>query len=317
MGWFVSVGLALVVMVIAVVIGKMLRRAAGREEQTTGRVLTIVGPLLFLGWAGLHTSYNMVHQVPAGHTGVVYEFGAIRGQISEGLQTVAPWRGVKIQTIQVERHVFQNMEAFSQETQDVFVRATLNIRVSPDAIQELYRTVGPNYFQVLVESRVAQNFKDEIVKYKSVDIAPNREPIRRAVRERLEGELSRYSIEVVDLLLDNVDFRPEFKGAIEAKQIATQRALEEEQKVLVERHRAEQAVERARGEGQALLEVARKQAEANALLSASLTPQLVQYSLIQKLGDKIQVMILPSGQNFILDADMLRQVPTQNQQDNR
>ncbi|OGY65564.1 MAG: hypothetical protein A3A16_01735 [Candidatus Harrisonbacteria bacterium RIFCSPLOWO2_01_FULL_44_18] len=316
MGWFVSVGLALAVMVVAALIGKSLRRNSGREERTAGRVLTIAGPLVCLVWIGLHTGRNMIHQVPAGNMGVVYKFGAIRGQISEGLQTVAPWCSVKIQTIQVERHVFQNMEAFSQETQDVFVRATLNIRVSPDAIQELYRTIGPNYFQVLVESRVAQNFKDEIVKYKSVDIAPNREPIRQAVRGRLEGELSRYSIEVVDLLLDNVDFRPEFKSAIEAKQIATQRALEEEQKVLVERHRAEQAVERARGEGQALLEVATKQAEANALLSASLTPQLVQYSLIQKLGDKIQVMILPSGQNFILDANMLRQTQDQDE-DNR
>ena len=39
---------------------------------------------------------------------------------------------------------------------------------------------------VLIEPRVAQNFKDETVKYKSVDIAPNREKIRQAVRQRLE-----------------------------------------------------------------------------------------------------------------------------------
>jgi len=92
-------------------------------------------------------------------------------------------------------------------------------------VQQLYRTVGLNFFNVLVESRVIQNFKDETVKYKSVEIAPNRESIRKAVRERLEKELSPFSIEVVDLLLDNIDFNPEFKKAIEDKQIATQRAL--------------------------------------------------------------------------------------------
>ena len=42
---------------------------------------------------------------------------------------------------------------------------------------------------------------------------------------------------------------------------------------------------------------------------ASLTPDLVRYAMVQKLSDKIQVMMLPSGQNFILDSDILRGTP--------
>jgi len=266
----------------------------------------VAAPIILAVWAGLHTGTGSFHSVSYGHVGVVSEFGRIVGQIGEGANWVAPWRAVEMANIQVQGHRFEKLDAFSEETQDVFVRATLNIRVSPETIQELYRTVGPNWFAVLVESRVAQNFKDETVKYKSVEIAPNREKIRKVVRERLVGELSRYSIEVVDLLLDNIDFRPEFKAAIEAKQIATQRALEEQQKVAVAQYQAEQRVKTAEGEGNAILAVATKQAEANKQLSESLTPELIQYALIQKLGDKIQVMILPSGQNFILDADVLK-----------
>src|SRR5437870_8773946 len=189
------------------------------------------GGFLILALMGFSTFFASVHQVPAGHIGVVYEFGGIKGQIGEGLQFVAPWRDVVLANIQVQRRVFDKLNAFSEESQDVFVRASLNVRVSPQTIQQLYRTVGPNFFNVLVESRVIQNFKDETVKYKSVEIAPNRENIRKAVRERLEKELSPFSIEVVDLLLDNIDFNPEFKKAIEDKQIATQRALEEQQKI--------------------------------------------------------------------------------------
>jgi regulator of protease activity HflC (stomatin/prohibitin superfamily) len=255
------------------------------------------------------TFFASVHQVPAGHIGVVYEFGGIKGQIGEGLQFVAPWRDVLLANIQVQRRVFDKLNAFSEESQDVFVRASLNVRVSPQTIQQLYRTVGPNFFNVLVESRVIQNFKDETVKYKSVEIAPNRENIRKAVRERLEKELSPFSIEVVDLLLDNIDFNPEFKKAIEDKQIATQRALEEQQKIEGEKHKAQQAIERAKGEGSAILFRAEKEAEANRKLAASLTPELVRYAMVQKLSDKIQVMMLPSGQNFILDSDILRGAP--------
>ena len=264
------------------------------------------GVLLVVTLMVFSTFFASVHQVPAGHIGVVYEFGAIKGQIAEGLQFVAPWRNVMLANIQVQRRVFDKLNAFSEESQDVFVRASLNVRVSPDTIQQLYRTVGPNFFNVLVESRVIQNFKDETVKYKSVEIAPNRENIRKAVRERLEKELSPFSIEVVDLLLDNIDFNPEFKKAIEDKQIATQRALEEQQKIEGERHKAQQAIERAKGEGSAILFRAEKEAEANRKLAASLTPELVRYAMVQKLSDKIQVMMLPAGQNFILDSDILR-----------
>ena len=204
------------------------------------------------------TFFASVHQVPAGHIGVVYEFGGIKGQIGEGLQFVAPWRDVLLANIQVQRRVFDKLNAFSEESQDVFVRATLNVRVSPQTVQELYRTVRPNLYNVLIESRVIQNFKDETVKYKSVEIAPNRENIRKAVRERLEKELSPFSIEVVDLLLDNIDFNPEFKKAIEDKQIATQRALEEQQKIEGENHKAQQAIQRAKGEGGAVVSPSRE-----------------------------------------------------------
>ncbi|MDP1718880.1 MAG: SPFH domain-containing protein [bacterium] len=320
MGWIIFIVVLALVSVTAFVVFLVSKASIKGERDSdkllnlrvaswvSGAIAFVVAPVL----AVTVTAGNSVYQIPAGSVGVVSEFGAIKSQTGEGLQWVAPWRDIRTATVQIERHVFDNLASFSLESQDVFVKATLNIRVSPDAIQQLYRNVGDKYFEVLVASRVAQNFKDETVKYKSVDIAPNREKIRKSVSERLEKELHPYSIQVVDLLLDNVDFRPEFKGAIEAKQIATQRALEEEQKVAIERHRADQNVARARGEGDALLAIAEKQAEANHKLSESLTPQLVHYAMIQKLSDKIRVMILPSGQSFILGPDMMKEArPTE------
>ena len=305
MAWIANILAALVVFVILRLVGRWLVEEAS-TRRPLGRALQWAAIAIAVLWIGFDTVFASVHEIPAGHVAVVYEFGAIRGQISEGFNVIPPWRTIKDANIQVQRHFFDKLNAFSQETQDVFVAATLNIRVSPNAIQELYRSVGPNYFDILVAPRVAQNFKDETVKYKSVDIAPNRETIRRAVRERLEGELSRYSIEVEDLLLEDIDFNPGFKSAIEAKQIATQRALEEEQKVLVSRNQAQQAIEKARGDGEAILIIAEKQAEANQALGASLTPTLVQYALVQKLGDQISVILLPSEQNLILDSSLLK-----------
>jgi regulator of protease activity HflC (stomatin/prohibitin superfamily) len=238
--------------------------------------------------------------VRAGEVGVIYSFGSIIGQVEEGFHLIAPWQFVTHTNIRVQRAVLDRLQSFSQETQDVFVRASLNFQVSPKAVQNLFRTVGPDYYNVLIEPRVAQNFKDETVKYRSVDIAPNRENIRQAVRAKLEKELSPYSIHIVDLLLDNVDFSQEFKRSIENKQIATQKALEEEQLVAPERFKAQQRVEAEKGEGEAKLARAEKEALANQKLAASLTPLLVQQSMIDKLSAKIQLMVVPQGQNFLM-----------------
>ena len=229
----------------------------------------------------------------------------------------------------MQRQRFNDIVAFSRETQDVVVDATVNYHVEPGAVQKLYREVGPNWFDTLVEPRINQFFKAETVKYSTVDIAPNREIIRRNVQSELDADLKRYSITITDLLIDDIDFNPEFKAAIERKQIAVQDALREQERIEQAKAEAVQAKERAKGEadafearahGEAAAEIERArgnataillqanaQAEANRLLDASLTDRVVQYLAIDKLANNIKIALIPSGQGLILDpATLLR-----------
>lgn len=308
MGYFVGILFAVAMSFIFSLAGKHLATAQGYDavERAWGVCIRKVAAPVFAGWVLLHTLTASFYQIDAGHIGVVYQFGAIVGQIGEGPRFVAPWKSVKRANIQVQSHQFAKLNVFSSESQDVFVDLTLNVKVSPKTVQDLYRTVGPNWFNVLVSPRMEQNFKDETVKYKSVDIAPNREKIRHTVTDRLKVELSPYSIEVSDLLLNNIDFNPAFKKAVEDKQIATQKALEEEQNIQVAKHKASQSVETAKGEGQAALEKSTRLAEANKKLAASITSELIQYNMVDKLSDKIEVIMLPTGQSFILSPEMLK-----------
>lgn len=274
------------------------RKAAGRKALVWFIVFALIITFAF--------SFKMIQ---AGNIGVVYEFGRIVSQIGEGPHFIPPWRNITIGSIQIQKQQYPSLACFSTETQEVFIDATLNWRVDSKAIQELYRNVGINFSQILIEPRILQNFKDETVKYKSVDIAPNRENIRTNIREKLKKELNLYSIEIVDLLIDNIEFNPEFKTAIEKKQIATQQALEEEQRIAVVKRQAEQAIEKARGEGESILVKAQKEAEANKALSKSITEQLIQYQMVQKLAPNVQVIVLPSGQNFLFDFKSLLPTP--------
>lgn len=266
------------------------------------RELGALAAVLFVAWTG----WNSFYEVPAGSVGLVYSFGAIIGQTGEGLQVVAPWRRVYAASTQIQSRFYRTLDSFSSETQNVYVQATINYHVSPDNIQKLYRTVGWNYAAVLIDPRVHQDFKDETVKFKSVDIAPNRDVIRKEVRDRITHELKGRSIIVDDVLLNNISFSKEFEASIENKQIQSQNALAEQEKVIVARQQADQAVARARGRAQSTLIEAQAQAQANKELAASVTPELVQYQMVSKLSPNVQTIMMPTGQPFILDKSLLQ-----------
>jgi regulator of protease activity HflC (stomatin/prohibitin superfamily) len=299
--------LALIICGGVFLVGRVAREgaSAGSPERFRASIVMFAAAGLFALWAGLHTVLASVKPIEAGHVGVVYQFGEIIGQREEGLQFIAPWQSLRVESVQVQRHKFENISAFSKETQDVFVIATVNYSVSPSAVQKLYREVGRNWFDVLIEPRVLNFFKEETVKYNTVDVGPNREAIRQAVKNRLADDIRPFSIQVDDLLIDNIEFRPEFKAAIEQKQIATQDALREQEKVKQKEFEAQQNVATAKGEADAIRERANGQADANRALGLSLTPEVIQFQALQKLAPNIQIALLPAGQGLIIDPATL------------
>lgn len=307
MSWVVSMILALVICGAVFLIGRAARSgaASGSDERMRGTIAMVGAAALFILWAGLHTAFASIKPIEAGHVGVVYQFGEIVGQRDEGLQFIAPWQELRGESVQVQRFQFTEITAFSKETQDVYVVATVNYSVSPNAVQNLFRQVGQNWFDRLIEPRVLNFFKEETVKYATVDVGPNREAIRTAVRNRLASDLQPFSIQIDDLLIDNIDFSPEFKASIEQKQIATQDALREQERVRQKQFEAQQAVETAKGEADAIRARASGQADANRSLAESLTPEVIQFQALEKLADNVQIALIPSGNGIILDPGAL------------
>ena len=259
---------------------------------------------------------NALHIVPAGNVGVVYTFGDITGQTDSGLVITFPWQDVRRANVKIQTLAFTDSEdevpegakligggldSFSEETQNVFISAILRIKVSPDDVQSLYRNVGPDYINKLVPGAIAQTFKDETVNYSAIDIAPNRETIRANVEKAIALELNRFSIDVDALLIENIAFADSFEGAIQAKQDASQEALKEQELVAAETAKADQKIEAARGVATALVVEAEGQAEANRLLTESLSSILVQWQAVQKLADNVQIALIPAGEGVIID----------------
>jgi regulator of protease activity HflC (stomatin/prohibitin superfamily) len=311
-GYIIISTIVLVVAAIAVANGVGMRRAGKRDEGALWIGGAVLGVLVVVaGWG----AFRSFHSVDAGHVLVVRQFGEIVGQRGDGFQTIAPWQTAEEVSTQVESRPFQMDDraqiqtldgavrtgpAISEETQPVYAVVTLNYRVSDQAVQRLFTEVGSNFFDKVVAPRVFQVFKNETVKFKSVEVAPSREQIRQEVQLELDRQLEDFSIDVVDFLINDLEFPEAFTEAIERKQVATQDALAARQKVEQSKAEAQQEIERARG-----------QAQAQRLRANALTDRNLQFEALQIFkANPPQIVFLPSGASNLLDpSTFLRTQP--------
>jgi prohibitin 2 len=277
-----------------------------RDAEIAAKVSTVIWAVFFGIWL-LSTGYVMVATVGSGEAGIVYQFDKIVGQRSAGVNLVLPWQEVSTVNVKTQHYTFTDtdcshddgchvkdmLRAASKDTQDVFVVGTLNFALSEAKVQDLYATVGPNWFDTLVKPRVLNAVKEQTVKYPAQDILANREAIRTDTIATLKGELEPYSITVVDFLVENIDFSPEFKQAIEAKQAAEQAALQA-------KNEATKAINAATGEAESTRLKGEAQAKANASIAASITPALIEYQKALALANWPVATYIPGGADGVL-----------------
>lgn len=242
-------------------------------------------------WALLTIALS-INTVPAGHIGLVKTFGEYTGEQSPGLNFKAPYQAVeKVDGRVLKKTVSLNGgeggSAVSIETQPVYATIVVNYQLELDQARKLYNDVGADYYNRIIEPRVQQAFKAATVEYKTIDIAPKREQIRNEVAAEIDKQLDAYGIDVKDLLIKNLDFSPEFVGAIEEKQVATEKAKAAQERVAIAKADADSAREEARGVADALRI---KGAAAGANKDA------VALTWIEKMNPNVQVIYLdPKG----------------------
>jgi regulator of protease activity HflC (stomatin/prohibitin superfamily) len=314
----VIAGFAIIVISVAVWIVIPLSQATpGRRDgqpvpeshAVKGVVGAIIGALILV--AGLSSPFV---EVPAGNVGVVTNFGSVQpGTLEPGLHIVIPIvQHVAIIDTRVQPHQFQEIDAASAEYQTVRLTGVMNYHVDGQFANDLYQRVGTDFASKVIDPAFNDFIKTVVPNYKVDAILGARDEIRSKAKEALAANLSQYHIIVDDIYIANIAFSPEFQAAIEAKQVAQQQVQTEQQILAQKKIQADQAVAQAQGqadsnvklaEGQAAatIALANGQATANAALAASLSDQILQYQYIQKLTDKITVMLVPSGQASIFD----------------
>ena len=303
----------LVMGIIVIVIGLYISQTNKGSEhdpkaRLTGRMGSIIGVVLIVASiiAGAFTT------VPAGHRGVVIRFSAVTGGIlNEGLQTKLPFiDSVEKMSVQTQKYEADSL-AVTNDLQDVSTTIALNWHLDPGMAAEVYRTLGLEFIDRIAAPAIQETIKQITAKYNAEDLILRRDEVKAAITDSLSNRLFERGIITETVSITNFQFSETFTAAIEAKVAAEQAVLEATNKLERVKVEAQQAqaeakgyadarIAKATGEAEYIRVVTEAQVAANRDIEGSLTPEVLQYILLDRLGEDIKVIVIPSGQGLDL-----------------
>ena len=299
--------------IIVLIFGFYVSQTSKRSQddpkaRLAGKMGSIIGVVLIVASiiAGSFTT------IPAGHRGVVIRFSAVTGRIlDEGLQTKLPFiDSVEKMSVQTQKYEAPS-SAITNDLQDVSTTIALNWHLDAGMAAEVYKTLGLEFINRIAAPAIQETIKQMTARYNAEDLILKREEVKHSITESLSNRLRERGIVTEIVSITNFQFSETFTAAIEAKVAAEQAVLEATNKlerVKVEaqqreaeaRGEADARIARAIGEAEYIRVVTEAQVAANIDIAESLTPEVLQYILLDRIGEDVKVMVIPSSQGLDL-----------------
>ncbi len=202
--------------------------------------------------------------VPTGHTGIITTFGKVEDQTLEaGMHFKLPWQKVINMDNRNQKSTL-TLTCFSSDIQEVDVVYTINYQIEKKNAQNIYKSIGTDYFNTVMTPRINEAVKKMVALYDAEALINSREKLSGEIYEALVADLATYNVQVVSASIENIDFTDAFTAAVEAKQVAAQNKLKAEIEQEQANNEAKAAAERAKINAQAKADAAKIEAEANA-----------------------------------------------------
>jgi regulator of protease activity HflC (stomatin/prohibitin superfamily) len=258
---------------------------------------------------------NAFTVVQAGTRGVAKTFGEITAVKGEGLHFRMPFiTNVTPIDIRTQRHE-SAASAASQDLQMVSTQVVLNYRPDAEQVENLMRSIGPNYVPVVVEPALQESVKAATAQFTAEQLITQRPQVSEQIRQSLVERLTPRGIIVEDFSITEFSFSEEFRKAVEAKQVAEQNALRAEQELRRAQIEAQQQVARAEAEAEARLSIAQAEAEALRLQREVVSPELLQLRFIERWNGTLP-QLMTNGEGGLMPminmATQQQQVPAAN-----
>ena len=206
-----------------------------------------------------------------------------------------------------------SIAARTADGQEILVDASVIFAVDPEQVIRVHILWQDRYQAELVRAQARSIIRDAVSQFNVAEVvSTKRFELIGAINQEMTEALGENGLLMVDFVIRNITFSPEYAAAVEQKQIAEQQSQQAELLVEKKKQEAEQARQEAQGaadaaviaaEGEAEARILEAEAEAQALeVQAKILeqyPDLLTYVYITKLSPNVDVMFLPSDSPFI------------------
>jgi regulator of protease activity HflC (stomatin/prohibitin superfamily) len=250
--------------------------------------------LIFLIFSMILSNTTFI-TIPAGHKGI--KFKRFAGGIdkertyNQGFQVVAPWNDLIVYDIRTNEGS-EEMEVLSKNGLNIYVDLSYRFMPIPEKIGYLHDEIGPNYVDRIIIPEIRSATREVIGQYLPEELySTKREAIQDEIFSETKKSLTAKYIILDAILIREVKLPEKLKAAIEAK-------LEEEQLSF----QYEFKLDRERREAERKIIEAQAKADANRILNASLSNNILKDKGIEatlKLAESpnSKIVIVGSGEN--------------------
>lgn len=252
-GFVIGILLILVAIVAPIVMHKMEFKCGG----LVSAACVVLAIILMVS--------SCISTVPTGHTGILTTFGRVEDKnLPEGMNFHAPWQNITTMTNKEQIFTEKNL-CFSADLQEVAYTYTVKYSLLSSSAPTIYKTVGTDYFNILIKPQVNNAIKAEFGLVEAENMTELRTQLQAKINETVKAFSVQYGIEV-SVVIDDFDFTKAYTDAIEAKQVAEQEALRDKTQQQMETERSRQQAERAKiqAENDAAIRKINAEAEAEA-----------------------------------------------------
>lgn len=212
-----------------------------------------------------------------------------------------------------------SITARTSDGQEIFVDASVIYAIDPEKVVQVHIDWQNRYDQELVRPLARGVIRDVVSQYKVEEVVTSqRVKMISQISADMGQKLEDNGLSLIDFILRNITFSPEYAASVEQKQVAEQLAQQAAFVVEQRRQEAEQARQVAQGQADAVVinakgaadaRIIQAQAEAQALqlIAAALqnNDNLLLYQYINQLAPGIQVMLVPNDNPYLLTLPTL------------
>ena len=247
--------------------------------------------------------------VDAGHRGVLLHWNAVDltiAPLEEGLHFVVPFADSVVQIEVRTMKVIKATSSASKDLQTVQTEVTVNYHPSVESIHYLYKEVGLDYENRIIQPAIEEVVKQVTANYNAEELITKRPLVKSDIEVEITKRLHEFDIQTDVVSITDFQFSSLFAQAIESKVEAEQKAFKAENDL--KRIQVEALQSEAVAQGIAKANIAQAEGEALAIriinLALAQNPFYLEWLKIQAWDGTLPLVVGQGGTPFI-------QIPTE------